>query len=348
MAADVVAKAGLPVDSFVSRAALEALSQASAGISLKAIDAAEGERSAARERWRLRLERADLDVAACERAWRSADCANRLVAQELEDRWEAALAGRRRLGEAHGRFLRERPARLSPEERDAVRRAAAGISGLWEGGRLETPEKAALLRLMVDRVTATVVGDSERVEVGILWHGGARPRAEIRRPVREARQLSCWPELRARIRALKEEGRNHAEIAGILNGEGLQPPRKSRFNAGMVAGLADRTGAVRRTGRRGRSVPAERRPDEWTMDEMAERAGIRKPTLYRWIHAGRISARKVACRSKGESGSRIWLVHAAGDTFESIRKWREAPRSEKDGRPMPDFRIAAGADLQTL
>ena len=339
---------GLPVDSFVSRAALEALSPASVDISLKAIESTEGERATEHERWRLRLERADLDVAACERAWRSVDCGNRLVAQTLEDNWEAALAERRRLGESYSRHCRRLPARLTPEERDVIRHSASGISGLWDGGRIGTPEKAELLRLMIDRVTATVIGDSERVEVEILWHGGARTRAEIRRPVQEARQLSYYAELCARIRALKEEGRNHAEIAGILNGEGLQPPRKSRFNAGMVTGLVDRMGAGRRARRRGRFLPVERRPDEWTMDEMAERTGVCKPTLYSWIYAGRISARKAASQSEGRSGSRLWLIHAASDTFESIREWREKPRSEKDGRPMPDFRIASNTDLQTL
>ena len=72
---------GLPVDSFVSSAALEALSPAAVDVSLKAIEDAEGRRAAERERWRLRLERADLDAAACERAWRTVDCGNRLVAQ---------------------------------------------------------------------------------------------------------------------------------------------------------------------------------------------------------------------------------------------------------------------------
>ena len=55
---------GLPVDSFVFRAALEALCPASVDISLKAIDATEEERATEHERCRLRLERADLDVAA--------------------------------------------------------------------------------------------------------------------------------------------------------------------------------------------------------------------------------------------------------------------------------------------
>ncbi len=338
---------GLPVDSFVSSAALEALSPAAVDISLKAIDAAEGDRAGEHERWRLRLERADLDVAACERAWRSVDCGNRLVAQALEDQWEEALAERRRLGESCSRHCRQLPARLTPEERDGIRVSASGISGLWDGGCLDTPEKAELLRLMISRVSATVIDDSERVAVEILWHGGSRTRAEIRRPVQEASQLSYYAELCARVRALKDEGRNHADIAGTLNGEGLQPPRKSLFNASMVTGLVDRMAVGRRARKRGRFLPVARRPNEWTMDEMAERTGVCKPTLYKWIHDGRIGARKAASQSKGRSKSRLWLIHADSGMFDAIRKWRETPKPEKDGRPVPDFKTASDTSLQT-
>ena len=339
---------GLPVDSFVSSAALEALSPAAVEISLKAIDAAEGDRAGDHERWRLRLERADLDAAACERAWRSVDCGNRLVAQALEDQWEEALAERRRLGDSYSRHCRQLPARLTPEERDVIRRSASGISGFWDGGCLDAPEKAEILRLMISRVTATVIDDSERVAVEILWHGGSRTRAEIRRPVQEASQLSYYAELCARVRALKDEGRSHAEIAGTLNGEGLQPPRKSLFNASMVTGLVDRMGAGRRARKRGRFLPVARRPNEWTMDEMAERTGVSKPTLYKWIYDGRIGARKAASQSKGRSKTRLWLIHADSGTFDAIRKWRETPGPEKDGRPAPDFKTAIDTSPQTL
>lgn len=191
-----------------------------------------------------------------------------------------------------------------------------------------------------------MIDDSERVEVEILWHGGTRTRAEVRRPVRDAGQLSYCGELCARVRALKEEGLGHAGIAEVLNEEGLQPPRKSLFNKGMVASLVDRIGAGRRARKRGRSMPAARRPDEWTMAELAERTGVCKSTLYKWIHDGRISARKAAGR--GGSGPRLWLIRADGDTFDSIRKWRETPGSEKEGRPMPDFKTASAVNPQTL
>ncbi len=270
------------------------------------------------------------------------DCDNRLVAQTLEDQWELALSERRKLGESYNQYCRRRPAQLTPDERDEIRRSASGILELWEGGSLDAPEKAELLRLMIDRVTATVIGDSERVEVEILWHGGEQTRTEIRRPVKHVHQLSYYEDLCARIRALKEEGRNCTEIARILNREGLQPARKSCFTASTVASFVNRMGIGGHGIKRGRYQPLARHPDEWTMDEMVERTGVVKTTLYRWIYDGRITARKVASKSnKGKKGSKLWVVHAASDTFEAIRKWRETPGSAKQGRPAPDFRIAS-------
>ncbi len=334
---------GLPVNSFVSRAALEALAPATLDISLKAIEGTEEQRAAEHEQWRLRLQRAETDVAAAERAWRSVDCDNRLVAQMPEDEWETSMAECRRPGDACDRYCHEVPVRLTPEEQDLIRRSASGMAELRDGGCLSTPEKAELLRLMISRVSATIIDETGRVEIEILWHGGDRTRAEIRRPVQEASQLSYYAELCARVRALKDEGRNHADIAGTLNAEGLQPPRKSRFNGGMVTRLVSRTGAGNPARKRGRFLPAGRRPDEWTMDEMTERTGVCRPTLYNWIHAGKINARKES--SQHPSGLR--LIHADGDTFDAIRKWRQMPGSEKAGLPMRDFRTASNADLQT-
>ena len=79
------------------------------------------------------------------------------------------------------------------------------------------------------------------------------------------------------------------------------------------------------------------------MDEMTERTGVCRPTLYNRIHAGKINARKES--SQHPSGIR--LIHADGDTFDAIRKWRQMPGSEKAGLPMRDFRTASDADLQT-
>ena len=185
------------------------------------------------------------------------DCDNRLVAQTLEDEWETSMAECRRLGDACDRYCHEVPTRLTPEEQDLIRRSASGIAELWDGGCLSTPEKAELLRLMISRVSATIIDETGRVEIEILWHGGDRTRAGIRRPVRQISRPSYYAGPCTRVRTLKEEGRNHADIAETLNaqeepvqrrhGDQTREPdggRQSRQEAGPVLACDAPSGRV--------------------------------------------------------------------------------------------------------
>src|SRR5207249_681229 len=58
--------------------------------------------------WRQRLERADCAAGRARRQYQLAEPENRLVVRQLEKDWEAALAGRQRLGEEYDRFAAAR------------------------------------------------------------------------------------------------------------------------------------------------------------------------------------------------------------------------------------------------
>ncbi|WP_434599954.1 hypothetical protein [Streptomyces sp. A5-4] len=79
---------------------------------------------------------------------------------------------------------------------------------------------------MIETVRVTVIGDSERVTVQVVWAGGHRTDGEIIRPVGRLDQLSYYPQLAARARELAAAGRSAREIAQILNEEGFRPPKR--------------------------------------------------------------------------------------------------------------------------
>lgn len=216
----------------------------------------------------------------------------------------------------------------------------SGIAALWNDGVLTKSEKAEIMRLMIERVTVEVIGDSERVKVDLLWLGGARARAEIRRPVRNLRQLSYYEDLRARIAALKSEGKNQGEIAAVLNAAGWRPARKDTFTAASLQAFARRSATGEARGRkRRRPAPVDRGRDEWMLEELVEKTGVPKPTLYGWILKGKLKARK---EERGVGGSRRrWLVQADQDTFNAIRTWRDGPARQKTNQRTPDFRSAS-------
>ena len=181
-----------PLERFVDEAVMNALAAEAAALSLEAQAQVEADRAGQHGQWQLRLASADRDVQYAERDWRAVDPENRLVAQTLEEAWEAALAVRERLQEQYRRFCARTPRELSGQEREALLHAVNGIAALWVSGRLSKPEKAEILRLMIAQVTVRVIGTSERVATELLWHGGSQVTTEIQRPVRNLEQLSYW------------------------------------------------------------------------------------------------------------------------------------------------------------
>ena len=198
-------------------------------------------------------------------------------------------------------------------------------------------EQAELLRLMIERVTVTVMGDSERVEVEVHWHGGVRTRAEIRRPVRSLEQPSYYGELRAQVGAWRAAGRSTRTIAELLNATDWKPARHDVFTEASVTAMIQRTGmgtipAPRLT----QPSPVGQDREEWLIENLAAATGVAGSTLHGWIWKHRLEARKEPPPADGKR--RCWLIRADPATRDAIRAWRAKARAYQSGQRIPDFR----------
>ena len=139
----------------------------------------EEERHAVERQWQLRLERARYEARLARRQYDAVDPDNRLVARELERRWEAALAEVERLEQDHERMRRTELRPLEPADIADVRRLAADLPALWHADTTLPADRKRLLRLVIAVVTVTVAGDRRAAEVVILWSGGATTRHHV-------------------------------------------------------------------------------------------------------------------------------------------------------------------------
>ncbi len=326
------------LDGFVSEAMVSVLSPLSTELSLDAVANAEADRACLHEQWRLRLARAEQKADAARRAYGKVDPGNRLVAQTLENDWEAALRDLDRLRQDYRRFCDATPYDLTDADRARIRTAMSGISELWTSGLVDKAARAEIVRLAVERITATVVGDSERVKVDIHWHGGHRSRGEFHRPVRSVRQLSRYAELKTRVLELHGQGLNKPAIANRLNAEDWIPARGERFTPGAVQSLLKRDGPSRPTQSR---EPQDRRADEWTLEELSAKTSIPAMTLYGWLRRQKLEARK---ELGGHGNNPRWLIHAAPPVLQRMRVWHALPALEKHRSGLPEFRGAVAND----
>jgi DNA invertase Pin-like site-specific DNA recombinase len=309
-----------PVDAQVTQLVLQALEPAAIEASLAVASDLEAERAALDRQWRQRLERAQYDVDQARRRYASVEPENRLVARTLEQDWETALSAQARLAVEYERFQRHRPQAPSPAELAMIRNLTNNLPALWKASTTTQEERQSIVRLLLERVIIKVIDKTEQVRLECHWQGGNRTTHQLIRPVARMKALSTYTGLLARAREFHQAGHDRGAIAALLNQEGWRPPkRRDTFNAPMISRLLIKAGAAEPQRRRRRTL-TDRKPDEWTIRELAEVIGMPQATLYSWVQKGRLRSRLVTVGSGGAK-----LIMADEETIANLKAIRATP-----------------------
>jgi DNA invertase Pin-like site-specific DNA recombinase len=311
--------AGQTLDALVTTLVLEVLQPAALELSLAAAADLQVERQRCHDLWQQRLERARYEAAHAERQYQAVDPEHRLVARELERRWERSLLEHHQLEEQYDRFLNEQPLELSAADRQALTLLAADLPGLWQAKTTTHRDRQEIVRLLIERVVVASQSRTEVVDVTIHWVGGLQTRHEIRRPVLCYAQLSNYDSLRDRVVELHGQGRTVDEIAAVLNGEDYRPLHgKERFNKQMIYDFLRRVGQCGLI--RGSRLPVQALgPDEWGVSALARSLGMPADTLGHWCARGWVGHRKLS----GRRGCLVlWADEAEIDRLRELRAFR--------------------------
>jgi DNA invertase Pin-like site-specific DNA recombinase len=152
---------------------LEAVQPAAIETTLAALAALERERQALDRHWQLRLERARYETQRAQRQYDAIEPENRLVARELETRWNAALQALEQLEQEYAAVRRTELLPLSEGEQETVRRMAADLPALWHAATTTDLDRKRLLRLVVTEVMLTVNTKARSAQATVVWNGGA-------------------------------------------------------------------------------------------------------------------------------------------------------------------------------
>lgn len=207
------------LDHAISELLLQALEPAQLDMALNALAALEQERQGLDRHWQLRLERARYHVQRAQRQYDAVEPENRLVARELERRWNEALAALPPLEQDYESVRRTELAPLSDEEQAEVRRLAQNLPAVWQAPTTQPVDRKRLLRLAITEVTVTADPTTRRADCVILGSGGAITQHQVQRP---PLGWSCRTEPRVvdRIRELANSYPDH-QIAARLNADGI-------------------------------------------------------------------------------------------------------------------------------
>jgi hypothetical protein len=280
---------------------LEAVRPAALELSLRAAAQAERDRDRLHAVWRQKVKRANYGADRARRQYDAAEPENRLVARELERRWEQALAEAQRVEGDYARFEAEQPRELTAAEWDRIRELAADLPALGQAATTRGSDRRVIVRLLIDHVELTRRGATELVDVAVHWRGGALGQHVIRQWLRSYDDLGQYDELRSRVTDLRGQGMTSDQIAAVLNCKGLVMPRGEAFSARTMRYMFIR---FRLTGRPAGLAAGEGLGRcEWWLPELAYELGVKPIVLHRWRLSRYVTARQLwGTRADGSCG----------------------------------------------
>jgi len=216
------------VDARVVEAFFEALSPIELDAFARALAAQKEKDEKLRCAQQQQIERLRYEAALAQRQFNRVDPDNRLVAAELEKRWESALSALRHAERAYEQLQRDTttPEDLSPDLKDAFRSIGESLPELWKKGLLSSQHKKALLRCLIDKV---VVHRFTRdcVQARIVWKGGDTTTLKIPINVGSFAELSSADEMEKLILDLNRQGNADEQIACHLTELGYRSPLRA-------------------------------------------------------------------------------------------------------------------------
>ncbi len=190
------------------------------------------------------LARLRYSAALAERQFGRVDPDNRLVAGELEKRWEEALVTLQQAESAAAERVEPNELdKLSPELAAAFRAIGTHLPGLWQEGRISSPHKKALVRCLIEQVVVRRL-QPDTIAARIVWQGGATTELEIRTTVGRLRDRAGAAEMERIIVAQSTAGLRDGVIAGELSALGYRSPRASCVLVSTVRAIRLRHGIL--------------------------------------------------------------------------------------------------------
>jgi hypothetical protein len=231
-----------------------------------------------------RYQRAAYEVRLARRQYDAVDPDNRLVAAELERRWELALRAEAEAREATERFAAQPPApQLDPRLRAQLQDVGRHLPELWSGGHLSAAQQKELLRTLVRRVILDRP-QADTIKVTVVWISGAFSTLEAHPPVQRATALTDYDQLVTRVGALAAEGWTDGEIARRLHAEGFRSARHpDGIPTATVGQFRRRQGQRSLTDRIRGQLQLD---DQWTVRGLAQQLGVSRAWVYRLIRCG--------------------------------------------------------------
>ena len=227
--------------------------------------------------WRLQIEQAEYEAQRAERQYNAVEPENRIVARELERRWNARMEELDAV-RAKARDARAEQPLLTTEELARARALSGDLQAVWKAPTTEARDRKRLLRTLIEEVQLRT--EPKRHLVRIVWKGGATTERDIVR-LRGGQLKATSEDVIDLVRKLAVD-LDDAQIARTLNRQGRRSGLGRAFTTAAIASMRQRNQIA------GHSHRVAKDPTEgpFTAEDAAEQLGVTHTTVLHWLREG--------------------------------------------------------------
>jgi DNA invertase Pin-like site-specific DNA recombinase len=280
---------GSRVDRRFGQEIVKAISPLGLEASLKAIArlmAGEDDHRAALVRQREQLE---FEARRAFEQYNEVDARNRLVAAELERRWNVKLEELEKVQGMVSGLEKELP-RLSDADRDKILAMGESFEQVWTSPHCPAELKKKITRTIIEEVIATDT-NANTLHFVIHWKGGVHTEFTMPRPRSAVAQQTPMEALEIIHKMAVRYGDD--QIASVLNRLGHRTGKNKRWNQNRV-----------KTARRNHAIPGQKRatvdPEILTLSQSAKYCAVSNKTIEQLVASGKLAMKQVAPRAPWE------------------------------------------------
>jgi DNA invertase Pin-like site-specific DNA recombinase len=222
----------LRTDRAVVEEVLEAIEPAGIEAALKASEQAAVEDREKRHAVELALERARYEAKRAERQFDQVEPENRLVAVELEGRWNGALAQVAKL-ESRLQELRGEALPLSDEQKRRLLEMGKDLRRLWDEPQAPVELKKRILRTVIEEIVVNSVAEPAEHRFEIHWAGGVHTELRVARNKTGMHRRMASGKVLELVRELAKVC-DDKTIAGVLNRLGFTTGQGNSWRVSRV------------------------------------------------------------------------------------------------------------------
>jgi excisionase family DNA binding protein len=314
---------GMRIDRAVGAEVIERLQPLGIEAAIGAMEARRAENTEKQRQLDFALEQARYEAGRARRQYDAVDPDNRLVAAELEQRWNERLLAVRALEDARDVLALSSHTKLTEPKRERLLALGADVESAWHSPGATPATRKRIIRTLIEEIVVRVEDDA--LSLVIRWAGGDHTPLRVRKNRVGQHRWGTDADVVALVTVLARQLPDK-HIAAILNRAGKATGRGNGWTRSRVCWL-----------RNHRSIPAYRDGEraergEATLEEAAAVLKVSEATVRRLIQEKILTATQ---HCKGAP----WVIRISDLDDDTVKRTAESRRQRRPPSVDPNQNI---------